>query len=74
MRITWLDGARSEVEEADPALREQIDSELPMMFGDGIPGEAVRFVPGILMVELPCGAEIDFERDGDGVRILFVKI
>jgi len=67
-------GARDSVESLDPALREQIDSELPVMFADSVPEEAVRFAPGIRMVELPCGAEIDFEHTGGEVRILFVKV
>lgn len=72
MRITWEESARQDVENADPAIRGRVESELPVMFMDSVPATAVTHSGGVLMVELPCGAEIDFERTGDGVRILYV--
>lgn len=74
MRIMWTRAAKDQVEEADPVLRGRIESELPVMFGDSIPAAAVTMAVGVLMVELPCGVEIDFERTGDGVRILYVEV
>jgi hypothetical protein len=65
--------ARDQLEELDPALRGRVESELPVMFGDSIPAAAVRMAAGVLMVELPCGVEVDFERMGDGVRILYLE-
>lgn len=73
MRITWFEAARQDVESADPVIRDQIDSELPVMFADSVPGSAAHLTTGLLMVELPCGVEVDFERTGDGVRIVYVK-
>jgi len=42
------------------------------MFADSVPASAVHRSMNVLMVELPCGVELDFERTGDGVRILYV--
>ena len=44
------------------------------MFADSVPGGAVHLATGLLMIELPCGVEIDFERTGDGIRIAYVKL
>lgn len=74
MRVTWLDTAREDVENADPAIRGRIESEIPFAFADSVPANAVRMATGVLMVELPCGVEVDFERTGDGVRIVYVKL
>jgi hypothetical protein len=72
VRVTWLEDAWQNVQDADPAIRGRIESEVPVMFMDSVPATAVSHSGGVLMVELPCGVEIDFERTGDGVRILYV--
>lgn len=64
--------ARQAVEDSDPAIRGRIESEIPVMFADSVPASAVHRSMNVLMVELPCGVELDFERTGDGVRILYV--
>jgi hypothetical protein len=73
MRVTWMRGAADALENLDPALRAAVESETETMFMDSVPGEAVKLQPGLLMLELPCGVEVDFERMGDGVRILFLE-
>lgn len=72
MRVTWLPSAWKAVEEADPVIRGRIESEVPVMFADSVPASAVHRYVDVLMVELPCGVELDFERTGDGVMILYV--
>lgn len=72
MRISWLESAKQDVENAEPALRARVESELPVAFADSVPANAVSTASGVLMVELPCGVEVDFERTGDGVRIVYV--
>lgn len=72
MRITWSGGAGRRLDELSPDRRRAIESEMETMFSDAVPGDSVSIGSGMLMVELPCGVEVDFERMGDGVRILFL--
>lgn len=74
MRIMWVRAAKDQLEEADPVMRARIESELPVTFADSVPAAAVQMAVGVLMVELPCGVEVDFERTGDGVRILYLEV
>lgn len=73
MRVTWARGAADALEGLDPDLRTAVDSEIGVLFMDSVPDEAVTMAPGVLMLELPCGVEVDFERVGGGVRILFLE-
>lgn len=72
MRIVWSSAANGRLDELSPERRRAVESESETMFADSVPGDSVSIGGSMLMVELPCGVEIDFERTGDGVRILFL--
>lgn len=52
----------------------QIRSETETAFTDSVPSNAVTLPYGRLLLELPCGVEAEFDRTGDGVRILHLEI
>lgn len=72
MRAAWSGGARKTLETLMPERRQTVEAEVDVMFADAIPGGAVWMAPHLLSIRLPCGAEVDFERIGDGVLIMFL--
>lgn len=75
MKLVWSGRARAELDDLPVHKAEQIESEAEVMFCDAVPGTAVESFRsgGLLTVELPCGIEAEFERTGDGVRILHLR-
>lgn len=70
MRITWSPSVKSELDGLPGAEAGQIRSEVKTAFTDSIPSNAVNLPHDRLMLELPCGWEVECDRIGDGVRIL----
>ncbi len=75
MKAVWSRQARTELDDFPVREAEQIESEVEVMFSDAVPGRAVESFRsgGLLTIELPCGVEAEFERIGDGVRILHLR-
>jgi hypothetical protein len=66
--------ANIQLESFPAAWTEQVKSETETMFTDSIPANAAQLPYDRLIVELPCGVETEFERSGDGVRILWMRL
>lgn len=72
MRTVWSAEALEGIEALGEPIGATVRSEADVMFLDSIPGGAAVPPSGALMVELPCGVEVSFERIGDDVRIVHV--
>jgi len=54
--------------------QKQLRSEIETAFTDSIPSNAVNLPYSRLLLEMPCGVETEFDRTGDGVRILHLHL
>lgn len=74
MLVFWTDRAWECRGGLSAELQQAAESEIPVMFTDAIPSSAVLADPaGALLLELPCGVEVVFERVGDGVMLLSLR-
>lgn len=74
MRVVWGMLAGIQLGSFPAAGAARVRSQTEAKFTDAIPGDAAPLPYGRLVTGLPCGAAVEFERIGDGVKILWIRV